>query len=122
MATIAIASVERLLPGGILVVWEPLPANGDDGAPFEWVHGMADISVQSDGTFGTGGACAWQGSIDGTTWWALTNRGTATATSFTAANGNNINGTPRFIRPRLTAGTGTIAIVGRACFMRARPA
>lgn len=91
----------------IIVTW-PAMANGDDGQPIELAN-FADRSVQTTGTFGTGGSVRIEGSINGTDYAPLTD-----------PQGNNldintskieaISEVVRYIRPRVTAGDGTTSV------------
>lgn len=122
MATIPFAAgfPQRISPATTAVQWGALTQTGlDDGAVYEWVDGAADVSVQVTGTLGVGGSLTFQGSVDGATFFPLTLEGGTAAATFTALGGGSINGTPRFIRPIVTAGDGTTSLVARVSFARA---
>ena len=109
MATKAI-TVTRL-QGGLdvrLVSWAAL-ANGDDGAVVELTD-YADLTFSVDGTFGTGGSITLLGSMDGTNYYALTDP-QGNAITRTAAGIKAVTETPRYIKPYVTAGDGTTALV-----------
>lgn len=93
---------------GVLVVWSAL-ANGDDGTPWEHAD-YGDRTVHFTGTFGAGGSVTFQGSNDGTNWFALTDP-QGNAITKTAAGIEVVSENPRFVRPIVTAGDGTTALV-----------
>ncbi len=93
---------------GILITWNPL-ANGDSGAPYEGVD-FADRCLTIAGTFGAGGSVNIEGSNDGTNYFVLTDPQGNNFTK-TAAALETIEENPRFLRPRVTAGDGSTAIV-----------
>lgn len=99
--------------GGFLVsgAW-PALANGAAGVGYETQDGPFNAFVTVGGTFGTGGSVSMEGSADGVNWVTLSLNPSGAAT-FTAAGGGSIAGSPRFIRPRVTAGDGTTAIVAQ---------
>lgn len=92
-------------------------ANGENGDSFSWSN-FADRSIQFSGTFGTGGSVTLQGSNDGTNWQPLTDP-QGNAITKTAAAIEQVLESTRFIRPVVTAGDGTTAIV---CTLFARRA
>ena len=77
-----------------------------------------DRSVQVSGTFGAGGTVVIEGSNNGTNWITLTDQ-LGTALSFTGADIAPIMEVTRYIRPRVTAGDGTTAIVVTMLLRRA---
>lgn len=91
----------------VKVVWTAM-ANGDAGAPFEWLA-WADRSIQVNGTFGTGGTIVWQGSNDGTNWFSLTDP-QGNAISKTAAALEQVSEVTQYCRPSVTAGDGTTSL------------
>jgi hypothetical protein len=103
MPTRAIA-VTQLRGSSVVSTWTGL-LNTDDGAPYDWSDGPAESFVAVTGTFGTGGSLTIQGSNDGTNWVAMSLQPSGAAT-FTAAGGGDLAGTPRFVRPIVTAGDG----------------
>lgn len=84
--------------------------NGDDGAPVEWAI-FADRSVQVTGNFGAGGNVRIEGSNDGGVTWAPLSGPTGAALDITAAGIKQIVECVGLIRPRVTAGDGTTALV-----------
>ncbi len=68
-----------------------------------------DVSVQVTGNFGTGGTVVVEGSNDGVNWATLNDLG-GTALSFTAAGLRGVRERVKWLRPRLSAGTGTISL------------
>lgn len=89
-------------------VWAAM-ANGDSGAPVS-VPNEADRSIQFTGTFGAGGTVLMEGSNDGVTYFTLTDPSN-TAISATAAALKQITEETLWLRPRVTAGDGTTAII-----------
>jgi len=92
---------------GLLVTWTPL-ANGDTGNAMQ-TGAWRDASVQVQGTFGTGGSVTFQGSNDGTNWFALTDP-QGNAITKTADALEQISEISRYVRPNVTAGDGTTAL------------
>jgi urease gamma subunit len=66
--------------------------------------------VQFTGTFGSGGSIQLEGSNDGTTW-AILNDLQGTTIVKTAAGLEGVAELTRYVRPRVTAGDGTTALV-----------
>lgn len=87
-----------------IISWAGL-LNGDSGDPFE-LAGARIGSVQVLGTFGAGGTVLLEGSNDGTTYATLSNQA-GTAISHTTAVLKTPVETPRYVRPRVSAGDGT---------------
>ena len=84
-------------------------ANGDTGAP----QSNSTLPLKCfalTGTFGVGGSCRLMGSQDGTTWMAVKDR-EGNAVVLTAAGSRDVTENPRFMRPEVTAGDGTTALV-----------
>jgi hypothetical protein len=80
----------------------------DGGEPIE-ITDYPDMTVTIDGTFSTGGSCTLKGSMDGVSYYALTDpQGNSLAK--TAAAIESVVETPRYIRPHVTAGDGSTAI------------
>jgi hypothetical protein len=88
--------------------WSAL-ANGDTGAPVD-LYDAAAICFSVSGTFGSGGSITLQGSLDGTNFYALTDR-QGVAITLTAAGLKQAQELPRYVRPNCTAGDGTTALV-----------
>lgn len=117
MAVVAY-TVQSLAPGAnnrdcALVSWAL--ANGDSGVPFDGAA-YADRSVQVLGTFGAGGNARIEGSLKETAAPADADYATLTdpqgnALDVTAAKIEAVSEMTRLIRPRVTAGDGTTAIV-----------
>lgn len=84
-------------------------ANGDTGTPV-LLPAFADKSIQVTGTFGTGGSATLEGSNDGVNYFALTDP-TGTVIAILAAGGKAITESTQFVRPHVTAGDGTTALV-----------
>lgn len=92
----------------IKVVWTPLTTTNVDGNPFT-VGYYKDRSVQVSGTFGAGGTCVIQGSMDGTNYYTLTDP-QGNALSFTSAKIEAVSELVLYIRPYITAGDGTTSL------------
>lgn len=104
----------------ILIKYTGISEADTTPAPFEVIE-WADRSVQVNGTFNAG-TLTIEGSNDGVNFYALTDP-QANALAFTAAKIEQISEITRYVRPRVTAGTGvdlnvTIAL-RRASSMRA---
>jgi len=103
---------------GWLYTWGPM-ANGDVGQPATTVRGFVDRSVQAEGTFGSGGSVAAEGSNDGTNFRALTNpQGTTIA--ITSGGIQQVTEAVAQFRPHVTAGDGTTALTVTAFFRNAQ--
>lgn len=98
-----------------LVTWSAL-ANGDDGTPLEALD-FPGRCFQVTGTFGTGGSVSIQGSNDGTNWAVLSDT-QGNAMTFTATKIEQCQDLPRYVRPAVTAGDGTTALVVTALIRR----
>lgn len=98
-----------------LITWAGL-ANGDDGAPAEWVD-FADRCFQVTGTFGSGGSCTIQGSNDGATWASLSDP-QGNALTFGSTKIEQALELPRYVRPAVTAGDGTTSLTITLCMRR----
>lgn len=90
------------------IAWASL-ANGDDGTPFA-PGDFVDLSVQVVGTFGAGGTIVVEGSNDGVNY-ATLNNAQGSPISLTAAGLKQVVEACLWIRPRVTAGDGTTALV-----------
>lgn len=95
---------------GYQLVWAAM-ANGDTGLPV-LLPGNADRTIQVTGTFGTGGSVALEGSNDGTNFFALTDP-TGTVIAITSAGIKAITEACMYVRPHVTAGDGTTALVAK---------
>lgn len=111
-------TVQALAPNAgnrdcMLVSWAL--ANGDSGAPFDGAS-FADRTIQVTGTFGVGGNARIEGSLKETAAPVDADYGTLTdpqgnALDITAAKLEAVSEMTRLIRPRITAGDGTTALV-----------
>ncbi|HYE07669.1 MAG TPA: hypothetical protein VEL07_19275 [Planctomycetota bacterium] len=111
-------TVQALAPGAsnrdcVLVSWAL--ANGDSGTPFDGAA-YADRSVQVRGTFGAGGNARIEGSLLPSAAPADADYATLTdpqgnALDITAEKIEAVSELTRLIRPRITAGDGTTALV-----------
>lgn len=86
-----------------LIEWLGL-ADGESGDVAE-VPSFPDMTLQLDGTFGAGGEMTFEGSNDGTNFFILTEIA-GTTIVLTGADLATIVENPRFIRPRISAGSG----------------
>jgi hypothetical protein len=84
-------------------------ANGDTGTPV-LLPAYADKSIQVTGTFGASGSATLEGSNDGVNYFALTTPSGSTV-AITAAGGAAITESTEWVRPHVTAGDGTTALV-----------
>lgn len=84
-------------------------ANGDTGAPAQ-ITNLADKTLTVTGTFGTGGSVQFEGSNDGTNWFILKDPSSTTIIK-TAAGISAVLEHPLQVRPHVTAGDGTTALV-----------
>lgn len=93
-----------------MFTWSGL-LNGDDGEPVE-VPSFPDTAVQFSGTFGSGGNIVLEGSLDGSTYFTLSDP-QGNAISKGAAAMEQIQELVRFIKPRVTGGDGTTNLTAR---------
>ena len=100
MATVDVQTNE-LLFGSAVYTWPALAA-GDDGQPVG-TQGSGDRTVVINGTFGAGGTCIVEGTLDMSNWYALRDP-TGASLSFTSAGLKAIMENVLAIRPRVTAG------------------
>src|SRR3569833_523900 len=90
-----------------IVTWAGL-ANGDTGQPILLLQ-FADRSFQVEGTFGASGACACEGSNDGSNFHALHDHFGASA-SLSSGGIAGISEVTAYVQPHVTAGDGTTAL------------
>lgn len=102
----------------VQVVWANM-ANGDTGAPFEWVD-WADRCIHFSGTFGTGGTVKLRGSNTGTNYLDITDA-QGNAISKTAEAIEQCVEVTRYTRPEVTAGDGTTSLTATLVARRAQP-
>jgi len=117
MAT-RVHTVEEIKPFGDrahIIQWTGL-LNGDDGDLME-MPGSLIRGVQFTGTFGSGGTIVLEGSNDGTNFVTLTDP-QGNAISKTSAAIEAIQELTRYIRPRVTAGDETTALVATVIVRR----
>lgn len=111
MATIAPTRDSLTTGFGVGMRWAL--ANGDDGSPWD-TQDFPDWSVQISGTFGAGGTIVLEGSNQSTpTTWNTLSDPAGAALSFTAADLKQALQLTRWVRPRVTAGDGTTALVAQ---------
>lgn len=101
--------VDYPAPGVMRATWDALTTNGDVGQVLDAV-GWADKTVHVSGNYGTGGEPLIEGSNDGTNFATLDDPVGDPLTFTTGTNVKVVLENPLNIRPRLSAGTGTIAI------------
>ena len=107
-------------PPAWLLQWGPM-ANGDVGGPFDYKFYLyADRTVQLVGTFGAGGTCLIEGSLDGNTYNTLSDSN-GVALSLTAGAIKVVTEVPRYIRPRISAGDGTTSLTVTMLMRRTTP-
>lgn len=102
-----------------MFTWTPLTTHDADGSAVELIP-WADRCVQVTGTFGAGGTVVIEGSNDNSNW-ATLYHAQGSAASFTAAGVRQIVETPRYVRPRVTAGDGTTSLTVSMTLRRANP-
>lgn len=107
MATVANTQGALQLDHAIFT-WTPLTTTNPDGAGVGY-SGSGQRTIQINGTFGVGGTCIVEGTMDGTNWYQLNDLG-GTALSFTAAGLKAIREDVVAVRPRVTAGDGTTSL------------
>jgi len=92
----------------VIDTWAALTlANGTgDGAGYT---GSGQRTIQVTGTFGAGGTCIVEGTLDNANWFQLNDLG-GTAISFTSAGLKSIREDVLAVRPRVTAGDGTTSL------------
>jgi hypothetical protein len=106
MATQPFTNKGDQLMVGALITWNVM-ANGDSGAATP--AGLWSGSYfQATGTFGAGGSVQIEGSNDGSTWVKLSPTALVAAGYFAALGAGE---RPAYVRPHVTAGDGTTAIV-----------
>ena len=99
--------------------WGPM-ANGDVGLALQGVWNYADRSVQVEGTFGSGGTCAVEGSNDQTNYRML-NDPQGNALSINAASVKAVVEICQNIRPHVIAGDGTTSLTVTMILRRTTP-
>lgn len=92
----------------VIDTWTPLTNSNTtgDGAGYT---GSGQRAIQVTGTFGAGGTCIVEGTLDNTNWFQLNDLG-GTAISFTAAGLKGIREDVLAVRPRVTGGDGTTSL------------
>lgn len=101
MTAAVTSTLER---GAFLITWASLTTAAPTGDSIERAA-STDRSVQVTGNFGTGGVVRMEGSNDGVNYIILTD-GQGNAIQFTAEGIEAIIEATRYIRPRVSAGTG----------------
>ena len=102
-----------------LVTWASL-ANGDDGAWLQLPE-FGDRCVQVSGTFGVGGTVVFEGTNDTAIAGVTLNNAQSGPLSLTAVGVKQVVEIPLFVRPRVTAGDGTTALIVSILARRANP-
>ena len=103
----------EIVAGGLGHVYTWVLNDGDDGVPLEAVE-FADRSVQVSGTFG-GGTIRIEGSNNGASYDPLTDP-QGNDLNLSSSKVEMITEVTRFLRPRVTAGTGvavTVSVLAR---------
>lgn len=109
---------------GFVVSWTPM-ANGDVGKPLpKRYSAFVDRTFQAEGTFGTGGSVAVQGSNDdddsgATGHYRALSDPQGTTIAITAAGIKQVTEACANMRPAVTAGDGTTALTVTAFIRRA---
>lgn len=108
MATVNF-SVDQYKVDHEIYTWTPLTTTNADGQPTGYA-GSGQRTIQITGTWGVGGACIVEGSLDGgATWFQLNDLG-GTAISLTANGLKGVREDVPLIRPRVTGGDGTTSL------------
>lgn len=102
---------------GVTIVWSGL-LNGDDGSPMD-LPDCQDRSIQFEGTFGTNGSIQLEGSNDGANHRILTDPQGNNIVK-TAAALEQVTELTKTVRPRVTGGDGSTALVATLYARRAR--
>lgn len=101
-------TTENLVGGIQRITWTGL-LNGDDGTPVRAPeHTFKEAQVK--GTFGAGGSCRIEGSLDAEVTYAALNDPQGNALNLTAAAIERIQESCATVRPRVTAGDGTTTL------------
>jgi hypothetical protein len=101
------ATVNNSTVHALLVTWTGL-LNGDQGDAIE-LPDWADRCIQITGTFGASGNMRFEGSLDGTNWFPITDP-QGNAINLTAAGGEALTEVTKYVRPNVTAGDGTTSL------------
>lgn len=110
MATRNPTTTRRGPNGEVLVAtWTGLLLT-DVGTPMANLEHMSEKSFQLSGTLGAAGACTVEGSNDGVTWGTLKDK-QGVAIVMTALGFASTQDKPLYVRPNITAGDGTTALV-----------
>lgn len=117
MATKAVTITNGNDGDQVTATWATM-ANGDDGTPIGFPQLSDAISVQVKGTPGAGFSLNIEGSNDGGTTWAILSNQAGTALTLTAVGIKAVAESTLLLRPRITAGDGTTAIVVIAVLRR----
>lgn len=96
--------------GEVLVATWAALANTDTGAPLANLEHYGEKSFQLTGTLGAAGACTIEGSNDGTNWATLKDK-QGVAMVLVALGFSSTQDRPLYVRPNITAGDGTTALV-----------
>lgn len=111
MASVNATISRDTAPGAVIVTWTL--ANADTGTAFQ-LPAAGDMTCHTHGTFG-GATITWQGSSDGTSWHAMTQKGGTANMAYTSAANHSPNEMPPFVRAISAGGTGT-AITASLCY------
>lgn len=110
MATITVTedTIDGREGRGFINTWEGFTTSGDVGEAIEHVS-CRDRCVAFTGTWGSGGTMLLQGSNDNSNWFTLKDT-LGNAISKIADGMSQVLEMPRYVRPKLSAGTGSIDI------------
>lgn len=113
---IAAVTTKQISPNAILATWASM-ANGDTGVGVD-LQDYATVTFGVTGTLGAGGSATIEGSNDGgTNFVALTNQA-GTTIAKTALGMAAVAEQPGMVRPHVTAGDGTTALICTATLRR----
>lgn len=85
----------------MLMTWANLLTANPDGRGVE-VPGFQNLNWQAVAAAAGAATLSFEGSNDGSTWYALTKVGGSTAATLTASGGVETNEHPKFVRPNLS--------------------
>ena len=106
-------------PKAWTVSWGPM-VNGDTGAPISSMFAYADRSVQVEGTFGSGGTVAFEGSNDQVNYRTLTSPQGTNLTIIMASLVAIVEMATAY-RPHVTGGDGTTSLTVTMFLRRTTP-
>lgn len=101
----------------VAFTWSTLTTTNATGVPASY-SAYGDRTVQISGTWGSGGTAVLEGSLDGVTYFTLTDF-TGAAISLSADGLRSVSEAVLYVRPAVTAGDGTTSLTA-VVFMRGK--